>query len=413
MFHNRYFSKLALDKKPRGYENFLIGLMSIVLLSTILHAALLLPPTQTYAHASSIQQNSTQHKATAPRDYASELATCEKDGGTLGTSCYRQVILDIFKDEGLTSALEVTRKISNKEPGFQLYCHTMMHELGKESYTQFHQTGNLPITDQLSYCNYGFYHSFMEEMLSVQGGVAEAKKFCEFVGTQLEDNTGAVGNCYHGIGHGISSEPAEKSDPIKMLVPGLLVCRTLRLQNACATGVFNSIELLFGDPKYDLPMPANPFSICINEAFDDIEKDACYVEMAVLANDMSKGDFENALAYTEIIPLEYRAHAIQYTAVYANSQGYEHAKTVLPLCRNKVPEYIDACVVGLADGLVTYGKAVNKYDSAVAFYRENILSDTEKKTFLTNLITGNGENQQARCLLFPEDLRISPPCDSI
>ena len=346
------------------------------------------------------------------------IMRCKQDASVAGSSapCYKKLILDTYARSGLPSAIALVQKISDEDPLFQAYCHTTMHNLGRTAYTSFHRTKELDITEGLSYCNYGFYHAFMEQMLVQSGGVAEAKDFCELVGRKLNSRS-AVSNCYHGIGHGLSSEPLSLDDPVKMAAPGLAVCRSIAtesdIERSCAMGVFNSIELLYGNPRYRLSYPASPFDLCNSNRYSDNEKKACYLEMSVLAGDMSKGIFSTALSYTASVPVEYQSYAVSYIALYWHSGAAYDPQAVIDGCRNILPDFIDACIIGVAREMKVYGPPGNIYGPVIAFYKRTTLAPADKALFLSTIlgadVQGTAE-QQSVCEQFPPEMRRAPPC---
>lgn len=336
------------------------------------------------------------------------IENCKKQTTESVNDCYSKLILNVFNSRGLNAALDQVAKIAGTDKTFAETCHQTMHDLGVAEYKVYQKTGKITPSDKFSYCNYGFYHSFMEAMVTSTGGVESAKQFCDKLGT-----FNMISNCYHGIGHGLSSEPETTGNAFEMSLPGLKVCRELPedhgYRKSCQTGVFNSIVILYDNPKYKLIKPDNAYTLCLNKSYTQGEKSACYLEMATLSIELRGGDLNKEFDEAKIVGPDDLGEVLQDLALY--SVPGHSAQEILDVCVAKAADYMVNCVPGVAYGLKVYGDLGKEYQPVIDYYRNNNMSESEKKLFLETALkadVNSPEEQRAVCNKFPEDMRIGP-----
>lgn len=336
------------------------------------------------------------------------IAACKKQTSESVNECYSKLILSVFKSRGLNTALDQVVKIANSDKNFAETCHQTMHDLGLAEYNVYQKTGKITPSDKFNYCNYGFYHSFMEAMILSTGGIDAAKNFCDKLGT-----FNMISNCYHGIGHGLSSEPETVGNAFEMSLPGLKVCSQLPEEHgyrkSCQTGVFNSIVILYDDPRYKLTKPANVYTLCLNKSYTPGEKSACYLEMSTLSISLRGGDLNKEFDEAKIVRPDDLGEVLQDLALY--SVPGHSAQEILDVCVAKAADYMINCVPGVAYGLKVYGDLGKEYQPVIDYYRNNNMSESEKKLFLETALKADvntPEEQKAVCNKFPEDMRIGP-----
>ena len=342
---------------------------------------------------------------------AQAIAACKNGPENFAPLCYTNLIEKTLKDRGLSEALKVVADAGAADTNFSLYCHGNMHELGKAAYDIYHKTGRIDISPELSYCGYGFYHGFIEEMFAQTGTVHEARAFCDALSTKLTDQTVAVSNCYHGIGHGVTDgyDPRAWGNPAAIVAPGLRLCKEIspgdELHRSCAMGVFNSLELMYEDSKYKLDPSQGPFASC-GKPYTKIEKDACYTEMSVLATTVFGADYAKAFNSANTVEPAYRARAVAYLGLFSMSQKVPSPKEVLAVCKSELPDYADSCVTGIVQGLVKYGEPGKEYDTAVSFCRSSQLDPAEEQLCTKTIVNSDvytPAEREAVCKHFPQD----------
>jgi len=114
--------------------------------------------------------------------------------------CYQELISTAAEHEGLVAAFELLSEIYSIDTSFATACHGNAHELGKIAYEDFINGKNPPMSDKTSYCGYGFYHGFLEELIVSGGTLTDAKDFCAYLESQLSSSLPSIGySCFHGI----------------------------------------------------------------------------------------------------------------------------------------------------------------------------------------------------------------------
>lgn len=326
--------------------------------------------------------------------------------------CYTQYVIKTLKTSGLTAALKTVSTIADQDVEFSQSCHTTMHEIGKLAYETYKKSGTIEISDKLSYCNFGFYHSFIEAMIVDTGGVEKAEDFCNQTGSNVTDSL-TVSNCYHGIGHGISSEPEVLGSAYEMSLAGLNICKKIKKENgyqrSCQLGVFNSIALLYENHEYKLKTPENAFDLCTTNNYSDEERSSCFLQMATMSIKILNDDLKKQFALALSINPKYQEEIFYDLATYS-IQGSE-PQVVIATCRSIGQKYVAKCVQGVAAGLKVFGYIGDEYRRALDFYKEGDLSPQEKELFLTYLMrvdVNNESEQKVVCNKFPKDLRIGP-----
>ncbi len=304
---------------------------------------------------------------------ADPLLVCQQDVQDKN-NCYNKAIDATLKTHGLSAAFDLLAEAYNADPGYLATCHAETHELGKEAYKEFHATGRVELSDKTSYCGYGFYHGFMEELIYENNNFDEARAFCSYAGTVVPNPPGyAEGACYHGVGHGVTdgTDPRVWGDAQKIAAPGLALCKEVAGGNTdhayrCASGVFNAVALMYRDAKYQLTIGGEPFSLCGSPNFTTTEKDACYDQMNTLATFAANYHFGKAIAFTEeISDPHYRELAVRGVAgtYFSTARGRKmivSPKEVSGVC-SALTHDADACITGVVVGIQEFGTPGAEY----------------------------------------------------
>lgn len=336
-------------------------------------------------------------------DKKTRAASCKN------VQCWEDLIDKTLKAKGLTEAFEVLANFYQNEPQFAADCHGLAHILGEKAYEQFLQNKDLAFSTKSSYCGYGFYHGFMENLLHTSGDIKEAQDFCRVAGERLKEQTSdASGACYHGIGHGAVedvSDPKLWGDSQKIIQPSLDLCEKVSSSEnppqrygklfRCVSGVFNALEIVTTQRKYNLShRNDDPFAIC--RAQKEIYKEACYTQFVVAAMNVAKGDastssaqvFDKAAKYIDTIPEdEYAIPTLQSLAVeLARRDKVDYQKTV-NFCRDLPYRFRISCITAVAEGFLKYGPPQQEYVKAINFCESEMLTDDEKKACFARILS--------------------------
>ncbi len=222
--------------------------------------------------------------------------------------CFDELIRDTVHSEGIDAAFKIF-EATYAQGQLPRACHWTAHEIGEAGYDLFRSGKNFSISVATTYCGYGFYHGFMEQLLRENPDPAYALRFCDTVKAQLGDM--GLWNCYHGIGHGYTEDPPEPSsigDFQKIIAPGIAMCEYLfnkdfRNLNLCLTGVFTVPVNFAADEKYGLSMdPSDPFAVCRTQPY--LYWKACYGEFAAKLDTVLEWDIRRLPPYVQSLPDE-------------------------------------------------------------------------------------------------------------
>lgn len=333
---------------------------------------------------------------------ARECSSLER---VLQLQCLEESLRDILEKQGVDAAFEfLAQDIYPIEPD----CHGYVHLIGEEAYKFFSQGKDIKLSPKTSYCGYGFFHGFMEILIHDSGDLKIARDFCTSVDRQLKGSSGTA--CYHGIGHGSvdGSDPRAWGDANAMLQPAAKICdltgETEFQRYLCATGMYNSIEILSRDPKYKLSaVQEDPFSLCKEYATPGLFQEACYTNMVPAVLSLTQNDFFKTAEYIE----EHMQNEELYTI-----EGYKVREMVIAslshelirfrglngtidvyieegitLCRS-LPEHSRlACFEGLGGGHLKYGKPETEYIKAIDFCRHPLLREDERTSCFKHILT--------------------------
>ena len=327
-----------------------------------------------------------------------EISRCQNDM-TARQNCYDKLISDTLQKRGLARAFDAFAYIFEKDAKFADDCHGYTHTLGGSAYKLFHSGKKVELTEKASYCGFGFYHGVMEELFYEGGTINEARAFCSYAGTTLLGKSGdAEGACYHGIGHGVvdGTDPNTWGSWEKIIAPGLSLCERVgdndTHKNRCASGVFNSLAIMFKDPKYRLVInKSDPYLIC-EKLSPDYFKRPCYEEMNTLVLDISGLNLGKSFPYISHIKDEtYAMSAVESIASYGAKVRDKNApraeyKKVINECRTFSAEISTACIRGYGAGLVEFGTPGREYEESLDFCQSGDLTAEEKKSCLHRVL---------------------------
>ncbi len=347
------------------------------------------------------------------------VAECKGMTKKFKSLCYTKHIDETLSRYGLSASLELLALAYNADPDFASVCHGNTHDLGKAAHKIFKRTGAIDLTTQVSYCGFGFFHGFMEEMLVEEGSLDGARAFCRYVGETLgRDQQYAEGACYHGIGHGVTdaSDPRVWGDAAKMAEPGLSLCRKVATTDEwrlrCASGTFNAISLLYRDPKYKLDAHDEPYALCTRSEYSTSEKKACYAQMNTLVSYLAQGDLAKLFGYpARITEKEYRNNAVENVAAISSARRNKYsAEQLIHACRSLPAELSESCIRGFVGGKLEFGPPGSEHSETLTFCSAKEFTIHEKKVCMAQILRmGEGifsrGTQRFICTTIPEYIR--------
>ena len=315
------------------------------------------------------------------------LASCVAAQAEEKTTCIRHAIERALGYFGPDAALDALADSVDRDPSFGSSCHDFTHLIGKESYRQYIATESLAISKKTAYCSFGFYHGFMETLLSLGGTIEDARGLCALVDAQLgAEIPNAVAACYHGIGHGSVDihNPSHRGNEHALIDPALSVCQSfakdMEQLKICSTGVFDSLSLGYYNQENGLVMrQSDPLWLCRQQ--EGIVKEACYLDMMPAMLWLGEYDLAKAAplvaAHTEAA---YRSLAIKTVAdgSIRHILGKKDPGEYLAVCRRLDASLQSSCVAGLGSGIMQFGKPEVEYADALAFCARDALTAPEQ-----------------------------------
>lgn len=338
-------------------------------------------------------QRSTLNSFNTPGKYK----VCDKfqDLGSK-QQCWEDLIEETLEREGLDSAFNLVDQLYSSEPIFASDCHGFAHLLGQKAYELFSKNQRFNVSDKASYCGFGFYHAFMESLLRTSGDLNQARKLCDDVGRQTDQNELARLSCFHGIGHGLLEDvpnPVLRGDTQSIIKEPLALCVDLSESEVeiyrCASGVFNVLAIYYANPKTGLiANKEDPYLICNSQSRRPF-KEACYDQMNSLVLSLGQGDLANAAGFTKNIKEDDLASAAIHglAGAYGQNQVSKiNYDEVVKVCQNLQPRLTLSCLEGFLLGMLEGGKPGEEYIEGRKLCTSDLLNDQQKASCFSNLI---------------------------
>lgn len=321
-------------------------------------------------------------------------SSCQNLESSKKLQCWENLIDQALQKQGLDKAFVVMDHLFQTEPDFAINCHGLAHLLGEDAYRSFSSKQNFNLSSKTSYCGYGFYHGFMEKLLHSKGTLGQARAFCKYVGEKLKDtNSDAENACYHGIGHGAVedvTDPKLFGNPQAIIQPSLDLCKKVSANSdqlfRCATGVFNALEIVTTQGKYNLSYKDGPLAICKDQP--DEYKRACYTQMVVAVMNVTGNDFQKAAQILNTIPEEAIAtESLSGLVVELVRLGKVDFQTTINYCRSLPNRFHLPCITGFGEGFLKYGPPQTEYIKAVDFCSSTLLNEEEKQACFSRILS--------------------------
>lgn len=227
-----------------------------------------------------------QGKITVNDSQKSEVASTPSEyGADCDGQCFDELIRLTVKEKGVEAAYKVFTDMISQGKQLPRNCHWTAHRIGEVAFLMYEQGRKLNMSNETSYCGYGFYHGFLEGFLRKYPDTSNIMNFCG----EVTEKLGKMGyyNCVHGIGHGLTEDPPPPETfgkPDEMLKPGITICEKLFGKdfsnlNLCLTGVYTVIVKFASHNDYGLTWNKDdPFAFCKTQPYR--YQKACYGEYA-------------------------------------------------------------------------------------------------------------------------------------
>jgi len=310
--------------------------------------------------------------------------------------CWEDLIEKTLKSEDLDSAFNLLDSLYSNEPQFASDCHGFTHLLGEKAYELFSKNQKFNVSSKASYCGFGFYHAFMESLLRTTGDLNQARRLCDDVGRQSNQNELARLSCFHGIGHGLLEDipnPTLKGGAETITEKPLAVCVELSQSEVeiyrCASGVFNVLATYYGNPKVGLILNKDdPYLICHTQPTRSF-KEACYDQMNSFILSLGQGDLSEAAKFTKSIKEDDLASAAVHGLAGAYGQNQVSKidyDDVVKECYNLKARLISSCLEGFLLGMIEGGKPEEEYIEAIKFCNSEYIKEDEKVKCFNNIV---------------------------
>jgi|SRR3989344_4713417 len=320
---------------------------------------------------------------------------CQSLADNQKQQCWQEMMESTLHKAGLDQAFILMDNFFKTEPDFLANCHDFSHLLGEKAYELFSTNQKFNLPDKTSYCGYGFYHGFMEKLLHSGGSLDQAKAFCKYAGEKLgQQNADAEGACYHGIGHGAVedvTDPKLFGNSQAIIQPSLDLCEQVSETEdklfRCTTGVFNALEIVTSENRYNLSLnKEDPLWICRLQP--DRYKRACYTQMVIAVMNVALNDFEKSAQVLDTIPEDdWAKESLSGLVVERVRLGRVDFQQTLNFCRELGERFHFACIRGFAEGFLKYGPPQQEFIKALDFCSDKKLTDDEKKACFNRVLS--------------------------
>lgn len=363
-------------------RKFLLAVILIILLST-----LLIKSNQHFSASDQID-----------REIALQKNKCKNEQKVM--QCWQELLISFLNKNSVDAAFSLIAKLYQEDPRFASSCHNLTHNIGIAAYKHFLKNKDSVLTPKTAYCANGFYHGFMEALLTTSGEADEARKFCEYVDKKLTSLApDAFLQCYHGIGHGAMDIAAGHKenwgDEQKLIAPAIKLCeevsRTDDQLYRCVSGIYNAIANYYITGEYKLSLKIDdPYWFCRQQK--EKYQESCYGNMNSTIWWLDQGDFAKSAKFIENIPQDkYAIPAIRYlSGLAALPFAKSYNEKAISACRLLQERLYFPCIEGFAHGFLEHGTPDMEYEDAMSFCRNEGFTKEEKEICFKYILTTLG-----------------------
>ncbi|MEX0877510.1 MAG: hypothetical protein WDZ40_01445 [Candidatus Spechtbacterales bacterium] len=307
--------------------------------------------------------------ATAAKDACEENLNSQK--------CWDLRLAQALEEEGLDASLDLLGELYKSNTQFAHSCHAMAHNIGILAYNLYLDDPESVLSNKAYSCANGFFHGFMEAVITIDGDISTAADVCAYFGEKLsKDVPDAQYQCHHGIGHGIldlaSASNNYLSDEAALVGFALPLCEATSSNEEqlfrCASGVFNGVANMYIEGSQGFAInESDPIWLCHNQKEE--YKRSCYGNMNSLLLWISDNDFKKALSYTKNIQDNKQlAVAVKYLAAIAMLyKDKNEPLEVVRECDTFSPELASTCIEGVVDGILEHGTPGLEAEEGIEF----------------------------------------------
>ncbi len=309
------------------------------------------------------------------------------DSSTDKPQCWADAVEKIINDQGVDKAFDYIASVYQNDPSAAESCHALTHQAGFAAFKLFSLHKEFKVTEKASFCNYGFYHGFMERLITSGTNLKSAGQFCEYIDRQLKATAPASGlQCYHGIGHGTvsSHDPSKWGNDKAMIDPALELCKQASANDdqlfRCVSGVYNGIGNFYVTGEYKLSVRKDdPFWICRDQPKDF--QGACFGNLHPTITWLADKDLSKAIGIIELGSSgDNELTALRYVA--GDMARFSLNKTdfldSIKACRTAESNLVWPCLTGFVTGLMDQGTPNSEYVTAVNYCKSSGLTEEER-----------------------------------
>ncbi|MBI3420894.1 MAG: hypothetical protein HY006_02420 [Candidatus Sungbacteria bacterium] len=320
---------------------------------------------------------------------------CEDSRGS--GECWQKELVGTLNKKGLSETFDALARLYQDDPAFPGSCHYLAHNIGIAAYKLFLKDRDSVLSSKAAYCANGFYHGFMEALLTATHDPSEAKRFCAYVKERLTQQApDAALQCYHGVGHGAMDlaliDKRNWGNEQAMTQPALKLCEqvsdTPEQLYRCASGIFNGIANFYTENVHGLSIRGeDPFWICREQP--ERYKESCYGNMNTAILWLSKNQFVQAASLIETT--QEQSHAIPAMRYLAGLSALSFAKPnpgrAINACRRLQKQFHTPCLEGFAHGILEHGTPDNEYKDALTFCQTSEMQSGERDLCLRYVLS--------------------------
>jgi hypothetical protein len=356
------------------------------------------------------------------RGQQQEKGLCFSLEQTAKEACWREQILGTLSRKGVAAAFDVLAVFFEEDPSFASPCHDFTHRIGRAAYEQFVEGKPFEVTDKTAYCSFGFYHGFMESLISRGGSIAEAQQFCTYIDEELREKVPGIRfSCYHGIGHGSVDihNTTFWGDEKSLIHEPLLLCeqfaRSQEQLKLCATGVFDSISAGYYNQQNGLEMnKEDPLWLC--KIQPDKYREACYLDMMPAMLWFFSYDIPKAIVgVMDMAEPAHRKAALEQLVSGSVRHVRDQAglEQSIEACRRLTSDLRTLCIASLGSGLMQFGPPEKEYVEALEFCAGSALAEDEKDAcfaFVLSYVFGRYPKEKSQTICAAVDAQYQKYC---
>lgn len=301
-----------------------------------------------------------------------EIADCAARGPQK-LQCYETLLLSTFHERGLRGTLAAVGILYEIDQEFASQCHGNLHEIGAAAYRQYAAENALELPPETTYCGFGFFHGFLEELVIEDGDPQGAGEFCREIGSDAQRGRSST-SCFHGIGHGVTDgmDPRLWGNPEHLIMQSLSICESIAATDIerkdCASGVFNSLALLYRNPNYKIyRAPEDPYAVCRGLPTSIPFTQACYDQMniEVLAERTFREGIDVVQRTVEPAFMSFAINGLTSVAARDALFGKETLQELSTTCATLASTAAEQCIEGVVAGVFEFGKPGSEYEHAI------------------------------------------------